>query len=230
MEGVSLAWESELHDLALEWLEQGRSIVWGQILQLRSPVKALEATNPDLAIVFTECSDALEKAATAWHDESDTSLEAAAQAHRRLAEKREELLKRIRAIQGFNDFLKPKKSVDLKHAALDGIVVVVNMSRYGCDAFILQPDLRPVSRVRLDSLSHEKLDSARDRLHKALYGSGVRMRDGDHERQSISRKSMGGALPNILRMLWLDVAKPIVNHLGYTVGFSTCVKLSVNYN
>src|SRR6202041_791906 len=46
---------------ALEWLEQGRSILWGQLLQLRSPVDDLRATNPQLAVKLTSIAAELER-------------------------------------------------------------------------------------------------------------------------------------------------------------------------
>ena len=34
---------------AIEWLEQGQSVVWGQLLQLRSPIHGLRDKHPSLA-------------------------------------------------------------------------------------------------------------------------------------------------------------------------------------
>jgi hypothetical protein len=43
---AATAIEQEQYALAMEWLEQGRSIVWGQVLNLRSPVDRLRAVEP----------------------------------------------------------------------------------------------------------------------------------------------------------------------------------------
>jgi hypothetical protein len=50
--------------LALEWLEQSRSIVWGQMLQLRTPLENLRQRHPYEADELEKISRALESAAT----------------------------------------------------------------------------------------------------------------------------------------------------------------------
>jgi hypothetical protein len=52
-------------NLALEWLEQGRSIIWGQVLQLRTPIDELRARYPAEADKLISLSHALESAGTA---------------------------------------------------------------------------------------------------------------------------------------------------------------------
>ncbi|QRV75678.1 CHAT domain protein [Ceratobasidium sp. AG-Ba] len=49
VEAAAAAIELNRPDLALEWLEQGRSIVWTQILGLRTPIDGLRELDPDLA-------------------------------------------------------------------------------------------------------------------------------------------------------------------------------------
>jgi hypothetical protein len=46
---------------ALEWLEQGRSVLWGQILHLRPPLDDLHATDPKLAAKLTSIATDLER-------------------------------------------------------------------------------------------------------------------------------------------------------------------------
>ncbi|KAG8708943.1 hypothetical protein FRC08_018623 [Ceratobasidium sp. 394] len=49
LEGVAAAIALQAYSRALEWLEQGRSIVWNQLLQLRSPFEQLSAVDESLA-------------------------------------------------------------------------------------------------------------------------------------------------------------------------------------
>lgn len=51
-----------MHDTALGWLEQGRSIVWGQLLDFRSPVDELHTVDPGLADRLAQVSVELENA------------------------------------------------------------------------------------------------------------------------------------------------------------------------
>ncbi|KAG8712070.1 hypothetical protein FRC09_020264, partial [Ceratobasidium sp. 395] len=50
------------YSLALEWLEQGRSIVWGQLLQLRTPLDELSDCYPRLTEELQQVSCQLEAA------------------------------------------------------------------------------------------------------------------------------------------------------------------------
>jgi hypothetical protein len=46
---------------ALEWLEQGHSVVWGQMLQLRTPMDGLQNNHPDFADNLAHISIELEQ-------------------------------------------------------------------------------------------------------------------------------------------------------------------------
>ncbi|KIJ27661.1 hypothetical protein M422DRAFT_271146 [Sphaerobolus stellatus SS14] len=61
---AAMAIYSGEHDLALEWLEEGHSIVWGQILQLGSPIDDLQLKNVVLADELEAVSCALESVGT----------------------------------------------------------------------------------------------------------------------------------------------------------------------
>ena len=82
---------AEQHETAVDWLEQGRSIVWNQLLSLRTPVDALRQVDPTLTDDFECVSVALEHASTGDCGVQDIlhqsdSMEESAQHHRRLAE------------------------------------------------------------------------------------------------------------------------------------------------
>ena len=64
-EAAAAALESGFPETAMEWLEQGRSIVWGELFQLRSSYDELSSAHPDLARRLWELSAALEHAGTA---------------------------------------------------------------------------------------------------------------------------------------------------------------------
>jgi hypothetical protein len=131
-------------DLALEWLEQSRSVVWGQMLRLRNPLDELRQHGNELEKI----SRALDSASVTHSgypalssNDTSQSLEEVAQAHRCLAEE-----------YGFGEFLQPEKSVSLCSVALSGPVVIVNAHKSRCDALILLPRSSQVSHVRLSGL------------------------------------------------------------------------------
>ncbi|KAJ7621824.1 CHAT domain-containing protein [Mycena rosella] len=114
---------------AVEWLEEGRSIIWGQLLNLRTPVDALKQQDPELAKEFISLSAQLEGAGTHGSDwKSGTLQSVAAIAHQAhdSAHKRDVLIKQIREMEGFERFLLPKTIAELSLAAQRGNVVLLN--------------------------------------------------------------------------------------------------------
>ncbi|KAG6373234.1 TPR-like protein [Boletus reticuloceps] len=72
-EAAAAALDFGLPETAVEWLEQGRSIVWGELLQLRSTHEELSSAYPDHACRLRELSAALEDAG-ATHERSSSAL------------------------------------------------------------------------------------------------------------------------------------------------------------
>ncbi|KAG9119916.1 hypothetical protein FRC07_004832, partial [Ceratobasidium sp. 392] len=62
MQAAAIAIMLEKTNIALEWLEQGRSIVWNQLLQLRTPIDELSIANPSLAATIKQVAYSLENA------------------------------------------------------------------------------------------------------------------------------------------------------------------------
>lgn len=84
-----------------------------------------------------------------------------------LAREWDELVEQVRKLKGFEDFLRPPELKTLLPAAAKGPVVIVNVSRWRCDALIVQP-----SGVRACSLERLTLDEAIRRAN--VYLSGLR--------------------------------------------------------
>ncbi|KAK0493948.1 hypothetical protein EDD18DRAFT_1355864 [Armillaria luteobubalina] len=61
-EAAAYALQLGYTDIALEWLEMGQAIVWGQLHNLCSPVDILSDAHPDLAERLSQVAAALEKA------------------------------------------------------------------------------------------------------------------------------------------------------------------------
>ena len=61
-EGAAAALDLGHPELAVEWLEQGRSVVWGELLQLRSSFDELSSAYPDHARQLRQLSAELEHA------------------------------------------------------------------------------------------------------------------------------------------------------------------------
>ncbi|KAJ7488044.1 TPR-like protein [Mycena latifolia] len=198
---------------AVEWLEQGRSIIWGQILNLRTPVDDLRKSHPDIADKLVSYSTRLEAAGTksSTLPERETgpsqSPQAVAQDSHALADKRDKLLKQIRTLAGFERFLLPKPISELSLAAALGPVVLLNITEHRCDALILMPGLQDeVMHVTLPDFTLQDARTMTESLGSLVRGAARNERLEGHQE---------GALPvneqfsQILSALWIRIVKPI---------------------
>jgi tetratricopeptide (TPR) repeat protein len=205
------------HRKALEWLEQGRSIVWGQLLDLRTPVDELFDVHPTIAEDIKMTSNALERAG--MRDIGDLkeelenlpSLEKAAQDHRRLAEKWEALLREVRSLEGFDDFLQPQKFSKLMTAAKAGPVAIINAHESRCDALILLVELNEIVHVPLEGFSFDRATELHRDLEASISAAGVRSRGERHMGRAPFQKVDN--LQRILAELWTGLVKPVLDGL-----------------
>ncbi|THU89258.1 TPR-like protein [Dendrothele bispora CBS 962.96] len=200
---------------AVEWLEEGRSIVWKQILQLRTPLDELHQLYPDIADELSRVSLALDDAGTSNFQFIDSqirhkSVEEEAQNHRKLATQYEELLQYIRKLDGFHSFLRPKKFSELAPAAMNGPVVIINVHDSGCGALVVCPstDIIHVPLPMVSSGEAAKMHSDLI-LSLQMYGD----RDCKPCRNLVSQEVniFNLNLGEILGKLWLFVAHPILS-------------------
>ncbi|TDL18808.1 hypothetical protein BD410DRAFT_830680 [Rickenella mellea] len=204
--------------IALAWLEQGRSIVWGQILQLRTPVEELRLSHPELAVELTRISKQLERGAsdnnfgTGQHRQS---REDAGQQHRQLARDWDRIVEQVRQKPGFEHFLLPKQFSELRNAARDGPVVVVNVSKHGCDALIIEPISEHLHHVRLEDFSYKKAQTLGQLLHSILSQQNLRARCDDRGAGPVFDGRFRGddAFRPILAELWKSLVNPVLEYL-----------------
>ncbi|KAF8872390.1 CHAT domain-containing protein [Gymnopilus junonius] len=220
-------------DRALEWLEQGRCIVWNQINQLRTPVEDLHAFNPTLADKFTSISKQLEYAGSRIdprHTEgtlsmgAKISLENEAYNHLKLAKERDEVLASIRNIPGFENFLLPRKCVDLMSTfPEDGPVVIINGDEDRCDALALMHGCDEPLHIPLEQFSYEKARSIAERLRKYLSFLRLRSRYSDEAASNpravrrAKQPDPQNTIQELLHTLWTDLVEPILKSLAMTI-------------
>lgn len=168
-------------EYAVEILEHGRAVMWGQLARLRDGVEAVRTADPALARRLDEIRAELDVPdETGWQlDEGGADVE------RRIHLGREwnELSARLGAA-GRRDYH------ELSEAAADGPVVVVNTSPLRCDAIVLVPDGEPVL-VPLEGLDHGELVAWAE--------------------QSVDPDGRHQALLNVVSArLWDDLAVPVL--------------------
>ncbi|MGW1846423.1 CHAT domain-containing protein [Streptomyces sp. NPDC001966] len=199
---------------ALELLEQGRGVLWSQLLDTRGDMDLLRATAPDIADRLAEVEAALDTSRGPQDvHEPEADGEArwwARAANQRLvwAAEQEDLLARARELPGLADFRRPATAARLRRAAADGPVVLVVVSRWGADALVVGraattvvplPDLDlvgTVERVVRYVMALERYESGR--------------------RNATARVSLNLMVTGILDWLWGAVAEPVLTALGHT--------------
>ncbi|KAG8688226.1 hypothetical protein FRC11_005837, partial [Ceratobasidium sp. 423] len=220
-QAASWAVSVQYYDLAIEWLEEGRSIVWNQILQLRTPFDDLAVADPGLASRFKGIASELEGAglrtkalASGTSIESQLGLEHQAHHHRHLAAQWELLLAEARQLPGLNNFLRPRKIEELREAASTGPLVIINTHPSRCDALIIFPGHEDVVHIPLDRFSQTKAVECRAQMLSLIGHRG----DGDKARGFKRYSKIVNPREQLrpLVVLWLDVVGPVLDALACT--------------
>jgi tetratricopeptide (TPR) repeat protein len=204
----------ERYDKALEWLEQGRSIVWNQILQLRTPVDELRIVNSALAERLVSVSRLLDGGFE--QEGSFGSAEQSGQRYRVLTREWESIIEQVRSLPNFEDFLKPSKVSRLMDAARNGPVVILNITQRQCDALALISGIEEVMHIPLPEISFRRVMELQDELKNYLYSNGLRLR-GDRAAQRWADRDESNDCKDILAELWKGVVKPVLDYFAFPV-------------
>ncbi|KAF8960972.1 CHAT domain-containing protein [Flammula alnicola] len=222
---VSTALHCDKADLALEWLERGRCLVWNQLNQLRTPIDNLCIISPSLADRFMKVASALESYAThsvlsVPSSESratlaeDIRLQDDTRNHAIHATEYRQLLKEIRGLPGFHDFLQPPKATNLLSSLpSDGPVIIFNIHESRCDALAVIAGIEEPLHIPLGNFSLLQAEQ----LQKTLQFNLLKQReveDGDRAVRRYFRNPP--SMSFVLKELWCKVVRPILEALGYS--------------
>ncbi|KAF8436633.1 CHAT domain-containing protein [Boletus edulis BED1] len=229
-EAAAAALDEGFPELAVEWLEQGRSIVWGELLQLRGSYEQLSSAHPDHARRLRELSAALDNAGatreqslSTFSESTDDSmhrttrtLQQDADGHRKLAIERDKLLQEIRRLPGFERFLFPKEFPQLRASAHSGPVVMLNAAETRCDALILLANVDHVIHVPLPKFNLRRSAGLQNMLGRLLGDARATPFD---DRQGRAATRGAGSWETLLSTLFNGVIKPVLDALAFsTVG------------
>ncbi|KAJ7474981.1 TPR-like protein [Mycena latifolia] len=217
---ASAAIEAHEYSKAVERLEQGRSVIWGQFLALRTPVDKLHRVHPKLAAELVSLSNLLETSGTQSRIEAagfgpSQSLQTTARQYHDHAVQRDKLLEQIRGLTGFEHFLLSKPISELSPAAKVGPVVLLNTSSYRSDALILIPGVGDkVMHVPLPDFTMDQAQHLTEALGSLVRGAARSERlEGLHEDELPPDKEFS----RILSALWMKIVKPVLDGLAFTV-------------
>lgn len=193
-DGAAAALSAGEPEWAVEMLDHGRFLWWGQVLDTRTDLSALQAAHPELA-------DRL--AALRAQAAEDMS----AGQRRQLAADWDDVVATVRTRPGFERFLLPMSFTELKEAATDGPVVLVNVSRYRCDALVVTLD--DVQVVPLPELTADDAARRTREYLTVVAGTGT---------GGLSAGAREQALMAYLEWLWDVVAEPVLTTMSVPAG------------
>ena len=219
---TALRFDSTNH--ALEWLEQGRCLVWNQLNQLRTPIDNLRMKNPSLANRFIEVARDLESHGTSrsalFRPSNPTLVEAIRLQddtlnHNLHATEYKQLLEEIRALPDFHDFLQPPKATDiLSSLPNDGPLVIFNIHKTRCDALAVIAGVEEPLHIPLENFSLVQAEELQEILRFDL----LKQRElDDQDRMPRRVRPNPSSMSFVLNELWCKVVQPILVALGYSV-------------
>ena len=144
-------------ELAVETIEQGKTLIWSEIYGLRTSVGRLRMANPDLAERLATVSQDLAavNASILVHgavgsrldeEEDDGYMDTFSpmlKEKRRILRERQEIVAGIKALPGFESFMEAVPFRVLQDAASRGPIIVINHCRWRCDILIVLHDSPP---------------------------------------------------------------------------------------
>ncbi|KAF6756146.1 CHAT domain-containing protein [Ephemerocybe angulata] len=231
LQAAAVACSLDRAEKALEWLEQGRCLVWGQLTNLRTPLDDLRHHDGDLAQEVMDISKQLENAGSSFASRVDMSvsekmtLEDATRDHVELAREWDELLKKVRAIPGFQTFLRPSPwQTLLQCLPTSGPIIVINVDRVRCDAIALVSGKNEPIHIPLSKFRQGLCNKYRRTLRAQLQSHSLRDRGGEVVSREIETqrglrpapvllKDGKSELEVVLEGLWRKVVRPILRKL-----------------
>jgi hypothetical protein len=203
--------------------EQGRSVLWTQILRLRTEPERLTAVRPDLARRLGEIRDLLDRPGT-WSfarrvPAGRTVIAGALDERRRLAREWDKVVAEVRALDGFEHFAAAVPFDHLRSAVDGGPVVVVGAGERGGYAVVLGAASTAVRLVSLYGLTHEVaerragqfLTLVRDAPVEEAVGGGPADGVGT---PALDPEAVRQGLGEVLGWLWTAAAEPILRAIG----------------
>ncbi|KZV66480.1 hypothetical protein PENSPDRAFT_585245 [Peniophora sp. CONT] len=228
---VGAAIDAGALQLAVEWLEAGRSLVWSQIISLRTPLDDLREENSQLADRLQEVTLQLQRSSHMSRLDNEhpsfgssslnsaTASNAVEDAHHRLVIKFDNLLAEIRSHSGFERFLRSPNFASLIQSLGHGDGPVIFLGRghgpssssYALVLFpsgaitpIMLHDLTHQSAQKLCALWVQYLEYNCGRMRAVVPPGSQRLRGG---------ASIFGL---VMARLWTWVIDPVLSTLNLT--------------
>ena len=193
-------------EVAVELLEHGRVILWSKMERYRHPLQQLRQVDRELADHIQTLTTELEHLSLSSGSEPLKSegpkvlapLDVQLRKNRILSDDLQKAIERVRMMEGFSNFLKAVPFATLRTAAVEGPVILINISEYRSDAIILHINTPPLLVPLPEVQPHDVIRLAERLTFVQDANAGV-----DHSKD----------LPSILRTLWNDIVSLVVDCL-----------------
>ncbi|KAH8811034.1 CHAT domain-containing protein [Xylogone sp. PMI_703] len=173
--------------VCLRLLEQGRSILAESLQSLRTDSLSLRSKHPEMEKKYIRLCQELDLPDSTEPEAKSLSWEARASRRYNASRELETLLVEIRKQPGFEDFLLPQTEKEMQSAANYGPIALVNVSKYRCDALLVEK--HQIRSLRLPDLHSNDIE------------------------EKVQGRSLGS--PPVLRWLWDTVTNPVLDALGF---------------
>lgn len=171
----------------LRLLEQGRSILAESLQSLRTDSLGLRDQHPELEEKYVRLRQVLDLPDFAELEAESLSWEARANRRYNAGRELEVLLAEIRKQSGFEDFLLPPTEKEVQNAASHGPIALINVSKYRCDAFLVEK--HQIQCLRLPDLDINDIE------------------------RRVQERRLGSRF--VLQWLWDAVTSPVLDALGF---------------
>ncbi|KAB5588073.1 Aromatic di-alanine and TPR containing protein [Ceratobasidium theobromae] len=193
---------------AMEWLDQGRAIVWNQLLVKHTNFKAFP-DEPLMVRLAHLAGDLLDSDGAISKGELS---ELNSQKRRRIAEDFDECIKLAQKCSGFEGLMISPTEIDLRKICqnLNSRVIIINMTKGRCDALSFGD--HGVDHVPLGDI-YATITAAWKDLKRILALENLR-HFFPNER---NERTPGPSMLSVLRTMWNAVVLPVLTGLGYNV-------------
>ena len=190
-------------DRALEYLEHGRGLILGYLIDGRGDISELKKDSPEKAEEFDRLR--FKAVMPIRTDELPDIRQQLLREREEAARDLENCLRDIRQLPGHKRFFLPPSSDVLKGYAADGPIVVVNVTNISSDALIVLTS--GIKVVRLPELHESKIDQ---------YRPWSLTRCATRDAKLVREQKDDNTFRDFLARLWSDCVRLVLDELGFS--------------
>ncbi|KAJ2998341.1 hypothetical protein NUW58_g356 [Xylaria curta] len=185
---------------AVQLLELGRSVILGLRFGTRSDLTKLKEQHREMAEKFEKLRDILDApSSNTFATPAPVASTVDTNGRHNASFELNAIIDQIRNLSGFENFLRPPHVDELMAAASLGPVVVINISKYRCDAFLVSEDV--IRSIRLTDLKQAEIEEQVKLMRSIRAGTASSAQAWDMSR--------------MLEWLWNAAVRPILDQLRF---------------